>query len=1217
MTMPIAVALASILAVSAPAANDANLYTVPYFQVLGIASGLPSSRVYKTVQDRDGYLWFGTQDGLARYDGVGFRVYRNDPKDPDSIGGNAITALFVDRDNRIWCGGEESGLNLLDQNRAKFSHYRHDANDAGSLGGDDVWTITQDGSGALWVGGYAGGLDRLDPGSKQFIHFRHDSTNPQSLASDNVLGLLAANSRIWAGTDAGIDLIEAGRPVAHVDLSGVPGSGRINAMALVEDADGTLLAGTRRGLLRIDSVLHASVVASDTLADPLVYGVIRGSEPGELWIATRHGLYLRAAVGGVVHYVENPAVPGSFPGDTVFDVMRDREGSVWFATFEAGVARLPATWRNFASFRNDPADAGSLSGNRTQGLALDERGGIWSVNLDSGIDRLDPSSGKVERHAGRLAIPDKAMWSVLADRSGQLWVGYTRGVRVYDLQSGKFRDLLSDASRPDALAPGLVYHLAEDPSGSIWVATYGSSGGLHRVDPASFAIERFDTGNAGLRNAEVDQIGFDSDDRLLIASGAGLDRFDNASRRFVPIAGAPEQRVYAFAFAADHSLWLHLRGALEHYRAKGAGLTLIERVDASAGWPALTVGGLQVDSRGAVWVSGPRGLWRYDPERRSIRVFGNADGLASAEFNRLPLIRRSDGAIFGGTLAGIVGFDPAMIAEAAEPPPVVLDAAVVRRRGRDLALDSGADIVLHWDDRDLRVSVRALSYVNPGANHYQWRVNGFDPDWIDTGNRGEREFSQLPPGEYRLQWRAATAAGLWSAPAQALRLSVAAPPWATPLAYASYAAGLALAIVIAFRAYRQRVRRRHELELAGQQRKLAEQASAAKSRFLATMGHEIRTPMTGVLGMTELLLRTPLDSVQQGYAQTILNSGRLMLRLINDSLDLARIEAGKLQLDDVVFDLHGLMREIAALSEPLAVGKGLAWSLTIAVDAPRHVRGDVLRVEQILLNLVNNAIKFTEHGSVSLELGRADAGSVQVRVADSGPGITEATRVRLFQRFEQAQGAGRVGGSGLGLAICRELVAHMGGDISLESQAGQGSTFSVRLPLPEAPPPIVFDVATAGSGAIAQSPRQFHPAPVRILLVEDDTTAAEVIAGLLALHGHEVVHVANGLAALAAVESESFELAFIDLDLPGIDGFALARLLRTREDDANGARLPLIGISARSIGDEETRCLDAGMDAFLRKPVSAEQLGAAVEALQRQFRRERVQAGAIGAAQPT
>ncbi len=1191
--MWIEVILAGALGAAAGSpADDAQLYTTPYFQVLGVAVGMPSSRVYKTVQDRDGYLWFGTQDGLARYDGVGFRVYRHDPKDPDSLGGNDVTALFVDRDNRIWCGGEESGLNMLDAGRSRFVHYRHDTHDPASLGADDVWTITQDESGAVWAGSYAGGLDQLRPGAAGFVHFRHDSTNPQSISSDNVLGLLPQRAGLWVGSDVGVDLIEAGGAARHVDFTALPGSGRINAIALLESGDGGVLAGTRRGLLRIDPGLSVSVVAADGLTDKLVYAAIAGAA-GELWVATRHGLNRLAPGGDIAKYLENPAVTGAFPGDTVFDAMRDREGNLWFATFEGGAVKLPAAWRNFSLFRNEPGNARSLSANRTLGLAAGLDGAVWAVNSDGGIDRLDPATGAVERFAeSRLNAPDKVLWSVLEDHAGQLWVGHTRGLRVYELQSGKFVDIPVDAARPDALAPGLVYHVAEDAAGAVWVSTYASSGALHRIDPSSHAVERFDADNAGLRNAEVDQIGFDSGGALLVASGAGLDRFDATSRRFSAIAGAPGQRVYAFAFARDGTLWLHILGALEHYRVAGAALALIERVDAAAGWPALTVGGLQLDAAGAVWVSSARGLWRYDPARHAIRVFDNRDGLASSEFNRLPLIRTADGSIFGGTLAGIVAFAPGRIVEDAQAPPLVLDSLVVRRDGRDQPLDpAAANVALHWDDRDLRIAARALSYANPGANRYQWRLDGIDPDWIDTGNRGEREFSQLPPGDYRLRLRAAGAAAAWGEPIVALHLSVAPPPWATPLAYAGYVAALLVAVLLAFRAYRLRVKGRYAYALAEQQRRFAEQASAAKTEFLATMGHEIRTPMTGVLGMTELLLRTPLDPTQQSYAHTILDSGRMMLRLVNDSLDLARIEAGKLELEDEPFDLRKLIAGTAAIAGPLAHNKGLEWRIALAPDAPRFVRGDQVRVKQILLNLLNNAIKFTERGSVTLDLARGPGGATQLRVSDSGPGIAESMHARLFQRFEQADGAQRHGGSGLGLAICRELVACMGGEISLDSGPGKGSTFCVNLPLPEV---AAGDVSAEGVPFDFSAGTEARTRPLHILLVEDDPTVAEVVTRLLALQGHSVRHAAQGLAALTEFDAARYDIALIDLDLPGVDGLSLARMLRAREARTGAGRMALIGISARSAGDEESLCLAAGMDAFLRKPVTGEMLASAI-----------------------
>ncbi len=1177
LLIAVAMSTSASLPPPAPSSSDA-LATQPFFHTLGAADGLPSSTVWKLAQDREGYIWIGTADGLARYDGVDFSVYRHDAADPASLSGDDVTALFVDRDNRIWCGGEDAGLNLLDVRRKNFRHFRHAANDPASLAGNDVWAIAQTTDGAIWAGGYAGGLDRLKPDQSGFVHFHHDPANPDSLNSDNVLALHGDHAgNLWVGSNVGIDVYGADGHFRHVDFSAIPGSGGINAAVFLESPDG-MLTGTRRGVLRIGADLKASVVVDTSLSDMVVYGLARDDD-GALWIATRQGLNRLGKGGRLDAYTENAAVPGSLPGKKVFDALRDHEGGLWFATTDGGIARLPAQWRNFALFRNDPRDAQSLSANRVEGLAADAQSGVWSVNLDGGIDRLDPATGKAERFAERWTVPGKVLWSVLPDRGGRLWLGYAQGLRVYDLQSGKFRDVAVDAKRSNALLPGAIDLLVDDRSGAIWASANG--GGVQRIDPVTLTVTRFDD-SAGLRSADIGQIGFAPDGALLVASAAGLDRLDLATQRFAPVTGAPLLRVLAFAFAPDGSLWLHTIGALAHFRYQHTTLTLLAQLDATSGWPSLTAGGMQVDTQGRVWVSSARGLWRVDPATRGIRLFGNGDGLASAEFNRLPLLKRADGSLFGGTLAGIVGFNPADIVENVAPPPLLLDSANVRRDGHALTFDpTSGEIALRWNDRDLHLSARALSYANPAANRYQWRLAGFDPEWVDSGNRGEREFSQLPPGSYKLKLRAATGSGPWSAPIAALTLLVAAPPWATPWAYAAYAVALLLVFMAMFRSYRARLKRRHAFDLAEQQRGFAERANAAKSDFLATMGHEIRTPMTGVLGMTELLLRTPLDTMQRGYADAIQSSGRMMLRLVNDSLDLARIEAGKLQLEDAALDLQALTREVAALAQPLAQAKGLSCDLQIDADAPRWVRGDAVRIKQILLNLVNNATKFTEHGSVGVALQRGVDGAAQLSVRDSGPGIAESTKARLFQRFEQADGPQRHSGSGLGLAICRELVARMGGAIALDSTPGVGSTFRVSLPLAEIAPPEKVENAAS------------PPATARhVLLVEDDATVAAVISGLLQAQGHRVTHAVHGLAALAELESAAFDVALIDLDLPGIDGLALARLLRTREEKSGKMRIALIGISARSAGNEEALCLAAGMDAFLRKPVTGEMLAA-------------------------
>ncbi|MCC7632669.1 hybrid sensor histidine kinase/response regulator [Stenotrophomonas rhizophila] len=1133
----------------------------PRMRRLGAAEGMPSRMVLALAQDRQGYVWAATDDGLARVDGVGLRVWRHDPADPGSLPGNEVETLLVDPLDRVWVGSNGVGLAMLGPGRARFERFPElNARCEGQF-----WALAYAAK-SLWIGTNRHGICRRgEDGS--LVRYQADPADPRSLPDGTIYAMLSdPQGRVWVGTGSGVARWD-GRYFTRIAPAVLGGKA---VFRLTREPDGTVWAGTEGGLFRIgtDDSAHP---APWTLSADVRAATVMHDRNGGYWLGTADGLYRGDARNAML--LAGDAGSGFLTARSgVLDMLQDHEGGLWVAMLTQGLAYLPPDWKRFSTWYQldgKPLDSVYL-------LGVAAAGNDFYIAGAHGIYQLD-GAGRLRQLADEKQLGVGASWSVLPRADGALWIGRAGRLGLYQPRTGQLREWKIGGGADVRQRIDLI---RQAPNGDLWLSIMSFGIQRRAADGTVLDTIRNDDGR-GLTENPVEQMLFDPRGQLWVMGDMGLLRWN--AGRFEQVPGISRGSIYDITWTGPDELWLARHGALERYRWDGLSMTLRERVGAAQGLPAVSMGGLVVGRHGQVWATTPRGLVCWHGRERRLRVYGERDGLPDVEFSGRPPVRAGNGQVLAVTATGLVGFDPDAPDLPLPPSQLVIDNVQVRRddaQGQQ-SLPVDAPIVLGPQDRDLIIAARLLSFANPQGNRYRYRVSGYDQNWVMQGANGERLLSRLPPGQYVIDVQAATPQGPWT-PSRTLSVQVQPPWWRSGGAILAYLLLWGLLVAVLVVVARARLRRRQQWQLTLHKQQIAEQASQAKSRFLATLGHEVRTPMTGVLGMSELLLATPLDETQRGYAASIQHAGTHLLRLVNDALDLARIEAGRLELDIRPFDLMSMLAQVQTLMEPMAHHRGLAFERSFTLPGPVQLSGDEMRVRQILMNLLGNAIKFTERGHVGLgvELLEGDLGVV-FEVSDTGPGINAEQQQRLFHRFEQADGprtASRYGGSGLGLAICQELAVAMGGSIGIDSRPGQGARFSVQLPLP-------WTLGRSRPASDSQDAAQIQLPPLRILLVEDDATVADVIAGLLRARGHQVVHVPHGLAALSEMAAGAFDVGLLDLDLPALDGIAIAGQLRTM-----GYELPLIAVTARSDAYAERQVLDGGFDGFLRKPVTGDML---------------------------
>lgn len=1031
-------------------------------------NGLPQSSAEALLQGRDGWLWIGTQEGVARFDGLSFTVL--DRRAVPELRHNRVQALKEDPSGTLWIGTEGGGATSWN------GRYRTWGS-ADGLSNLRIRSFAAPDGGPLWAA-TDGGVFRLAAG--RFAPVALPGVPP----GDPVRRLADGKGGVaWAATPHGLFRLE-GTGASAVPGTAFPGG----ILSVVEDPSGSLWLGTQSAVVRMkDGAVREVIDAKRGFPGGGGVSSLAVDGDGSLWIGTYEaGLWRLSSRGELASFRSSQGLPN----DHVESLLVDHEGSLWVGMQDGGLLQLAdASFRPFG-----PAEG--LSAPVASPVLEDREGSLWVGTRGGGLDRIG-RGGEVAviRAGGPGGLPSDWVQALAEEAGGALWVG-TRG-GLSRLERG--RVVRSWGPREGLTSPS-VRALLPDPDGTLWVGTAG--GGLFRLRGGTF--RRWGRAE-GLPDETIFALHRGGDGALWIGTnGGGLVRFDG--ERFTALTsreGLGNDIVNTLHEEGDGTLWIGTYGGGLCRWRQG----LLGCVTRREGLPDDAVFRILDDGAGNLWVSSNRGVYSVGKadfgavlagrsRELSPRTYGVAEGMRNAECNgaEQPVgWRRRDGRLVFPTIEGIVTVDPAHLSRNAVPPRVVVVA--VRATGRELAdpsLASGAGataapggLSLPPGSRNLEFQYTAPSFRSPARVRFRYQLEGFDRDWVEAGTRREAFYTNLPPGRYSFHVVAANEDGTWSLTGVRVPIRLEANAWESPwfwlvVALAGIAVGRALlrlrvgALEARERELVEEVERRTEslreemgrtgaaLEEARRQREIAEaavrsveEANRAKSQFLAVTSHELRTPLNAILGYSEMLREDAVardDAAMSTDLSRIEGAGRHLLALINEILDLSKIEAGKMEILCEEVEVALLLDDVGTAAQPLVERNGNR--LVVDLDgAPRSVLADPTRLRQVLLNLLGNAAKFTTGGTVRLSARRAGGPGpafVEFAVDDTGIGIEPDRLERLFLPFAQADASTnrRFGGTGLGLAISRRLCELMGGELVASSAPGKGSTFTARLPVP-------------------------------------------------------------------------------------------------------------------------------------------------------------------------
>jgi signal transduction histidine kinase/ligand-binding sensor domain-containing protein/DNA-binding response OmpR family regulator len=1200
------------------------------FNTISTKDGLSSNYTTAVLEDSRGFIWITTKEGLNRWDGYNFNVYKNDPKDPHSLPGNFTLCLAEDKHDNIWIGTNQDGLSRYNISEEKFYNYNLIPGDSSSLPGTVIRCIFIDKNDNIWIG-TNDGLAKYIPSKNEFklylfsINGQKHRTHIRKIFRLNDQELLIQNNSGLFKMNLSNEIITEFKNNVSTETNPI-----LKSFPILLDSEGLFWIGSLDGLIKYNTKTQQTVSYIHTNDNEKSisshnFAVIFEDSHKNVWFGTdNNGVSLyNKETDDFTRFKTDIKNTNSIANNIITNIYEDKNGILWFTTQEGGVSFINPNMKKFEHFVHNPFDENSISHNKVSAFCEDKNGTIWIGTGNGGINKLN-NDNSIDRIHLKNNFLSPSILAIIENPSKEnsLYItGWGAGLYELNTKNNKLKNLFPIDNGSNHVPIINIKGMGIDSDKNVWLATHHRHG-IEVYNPETNTFyNKYNPGSFKsniLGSTYAVSMKEDSKKRIWIITYTGLYMFDSTYRYF------HSYNEDSNTICSNYVYTLHEDSKGRIWVGSSKGLDKIIETDTSIYFERLThkynlplnIKGILEDDNGILWLSSSHGISTFDPSTKKVKTVFKAEELGNHEFFERSVLKSQKGEMYFGSTNGFVKFHPDTILNAKLNPKLYLIDFQIFNKSQKVDANNSPltksvletqEIELSYKQSDLSFEYVALNYNRYQNLDYAYTLEGFDPEWYFVGNKRFARYTNLPHGTYTFKARIVDGDQISEVGGINIKIKINPPFWKTKLAQVLYVLLIILTLYLFRYAIIMREKLKNELKMEKIALKNVHEANLMKLRFFTNISHEFKTPLT--------LIKAPIDKIisdesehhsdeHKSQLRLIKRNADRLLKMVNQLMDYRKLEAGSLMLETSQGDIVEFSKNIWEIFNELATQRKIKYEFKSLLKK-EIMSFDSDKLDKIISNLIANSIKHTgEYGSIVLsikklratnsESSKTDNDEIEISVKDDGTGIPKKDLPYIFDRFYSAskKSDSKIEGTGIGLTLVKELTELHGGRISVSSKVGEGAEFKVILPIIKqtalekntqqekiSDEETKYDVIEQQIKNKIES-KQKTENKFKVLVVEDDPDLRAFIRNEL-VQDYEVLTAKDGEDGQRKTFFNFPDIIISDVMMPNMDGFELCKSIKS---DERTSHIPVILLTARHSEEKNIEGFEAGADDYFYKP---------------------------------